>query len=124
MSFLKDLSRFQKTKLILIGTYFIFNLVILIVSFRLSLNNIRFLVDVSKLIPYAKYVASLGMLLFLILVIIHYFEVKKIKNELNKNIQEVHLLKSRLYDLEEKGRMEISENKNIQETGQEAPENK
>ncbi len=110
--------RFQKNKLIFIGIYFLFNLIILIVSFRLSLNNIRFLVDVSKLIPYAKYVAMLGMILFLTLILIHYIELRRTKNELNKSIKEVHVLKSRLYDLEEK------EKKNIQQPESNEPENK
>ena len=102
MAFLQNLNRFQKTKLIFIGLYFIFNLVIMIVSFRLSLNNIKFLVDVSKMIPYAKYVASLGMIFFFGLIIIHYIELRKVKKELNKNVKEVHVLKSRLYDMDEK----------------------
>lgn len=102
MSFLQNLSRFQKTKLSFIGVYFIFNLVIMIVSFRLSLNNIKFLVDASKMIPYAKYVASLGMLLFFGLLLIHYIEMRKVRKELNKNVKEVHELKSKLYDMDEK----------------------
>ncbi len=112
------MSRFQKNKLIFIGIYFLFNLIILIVSFRLSLNNIRFLVDVSKMIPYAKYVALLGMILFFILILIHYIELRRTKTELNKNIKEVHVLKSRLYDLEEKDK------KNIQQPESDPPENK
>jgi len=118
MSFLQNLNRFQKTKLSFIGVYFIFNLVIMIVSFRLSLNNIRFLVDASKMIPYAKYVASLGMLLFFGLLIIHYIEIRKVRKELNKNVKEVHVLKSKLYDMDEKEKTTGEK----EESGQ--PENK
>lgn len=121
MSFFSNQTRFQKTKLIFIGVYFIFNLVILIVSFRLSLDNIRFLVDVSKLIPYAKYIASLGMVLFLGMIIIQYIEVRKVRNELNKNVKEVHLLKSKLYDMDEK---EKKDTKVIPEPDSEEPESK
>ncbi len=118
MSPFQNLSRFQKTKLIFIGIYFLFNLVILIVSFRLSLDNIRFLVDVSKLIPYAKYIASLGMLLFFILLLLQYIEIKGVKKDLKKHMGEVHVLKSKMYDMEEQHK------KSAQETDKNEPENK
>jgi hypothetical protein len=101
MSLFEDLSRFQKSKLIIIGTAFLLNLIFLIFSFQLSLDNLRLLVDFSKFIPYMRYVALFGMILFLGVIITHYLELKPLKKNIEKKDLEIHLLKSRLYDLEE-----------------------
>jgi hypothetical protein len=101
MSWFEDLTRFQKIKLIIISAAFIFNLISVIFAFQLSLNNFSLLVDFSRFIPYMRYVELLGMFLFLGVIIIHYLEIKPLNKDIEKKEMEIHLLKSRLYDLEE-----------------------
>ena len=101
MSLFNNMSRFQKNKLLITGAYFIFNLIFLIFSFQLSLKNWRLLIDYSWFIPYIRYAALLGMILFLGMVIMHYLELTPLKKSVEKKDMELHLLKSRLFDLEE-----------------------
>jgi hypothetical protein len=109
MSLFDNLTRFQKNKLIIIGAAFVFNLISVIFSFQLSLNNLRLLVDFSKFIPYMRYIALLGMILFFGVIIMHYLELKPLKKSVEKKDLEIHLLKSRLYDLEENEKKRIND---------------
>lgn len=104
----QNLDRLQKTKLILIGIYLIYNLLALFISFRMNLDNLRFLVNISKMIPYMRYIALLGFILFVGLIFVQYLELNRVKKELKKNIQEIHVLKSRLYDIEEKEKLKTN----------------
>jgi hypothetical protein len=115
MSLFDNMSRFQKNKLLITVTFFIFNLISVIFAFQLSLNNFRLLVDFSKFIPYMRYVALLGMILFLGLIIMHYLELTPLKKSVEKKDMELHLLKSRLFDLEE------NEKKREKEKNQDQP---
>jgi hypothetical protein len=109
MSFFSELSSFQKTKWIYIGVYFVLNLAVLFISFQLSLDNVRALINLSRMVPYMRYFATAAMLMFLGLLLIHYLEVLSLKRDMAKRDQDMHLLKSKLYDLEKgtQGKEEI-----------------
>jgi hypothetical protein len=94
------LNRFQKLKTIVILIYFILNAFLLILAFQMDINDLKFLVRVARYIPYFRYIASANMLLIIIVISMHYIQLRKLIRRNREAEQEVVNIKSRLFDME------------------------
>ena len=97
---MKNLTLFQKTKLIVIGLIFIYHITSVFISFKIVELDFQIMKKMVKFMPYMRSVTLLGMLLLITLVVLFYWELRRgrMKNlELEKDAQ---YLKSRLYELE------------------------
>jgi hypothetical protein len=97
----QGLRRFGKIRTGIILVYFILNGLLLILSFQMNVDDLKFLVRMARYIPYFRYIASANMLLIIIVLTMYYFELKKLNKRNKAAEQEVINIKSRLYDLEE-----------------------
>ena len=99
--YIRGLSRFQRIKYSVIVVYFILNAFLMILSFQMNIDDLKFLVKMARYIPYFRYIASANILLIIIVLSMYYLEIRKLK-KINKNTaQKVDKIKSRLFDLEE-----------------------
>ena len=99
---MKNLSGYQKAKYIIIASYFVVNLLLLVISFRMNIEDLRFSIKVARYIPYMKYIIFLNIILVVSILIMFYSEIQKIKNNSKANGEELTKIKSKLYDIEEK----------------------
>jgi hypothetical protein len=98
---ISQLSRFQKIKITIILIYFILNAFLLILAFKMNIDDLKFLVRMARYIPYFRYIASANMLLIIMVITMNYMELRKL-NKMHKSAeQEVKHIKSKLYDMEE-----------------------
>ncbi|MBS0000647.1 MAG: hypothetical protein KFF73_16825 [Cyclobacteriaceae bacterium] len=97
----QGLNRFKKVKTGIILVYFILNGLLLILSFQMNVDDLKFLVRMARYIPYFRYIASANMLLIIIVITMNYLELKKLHKRNKAAEREVVNIKSRLYDLEE-----------------------
>ncbi len=114
MSLFSDMNRFQKFKWIYIGTYFVLNLIVLVISYRVS-HNVKVLLNMSQNISKMWYFPLLGILMFLGLILIYYVEIRQLNSTVTKKENEIHLLKSKLYDIEKPAQVSSAEEKKGQQ---------
>ncbi|HLF33685.1 MAG TPA: hypothetical protein VI583_05585 [Cyclobacteriaceae bacterium] len=118
MSLFSDMSRFQKFKWIYIGVYFVLNLIVLIISYRISHNfgkSFDELFDMQAKVPNMWYFPLVGMLMFLGLILIYTIEIRQLKGAVSKKEKDMHLLKSKLYDIEKSAQVSSAEVKKGQQ---------
>jgi DNA integrity scanning protein DisA with diadenylate cyclase activity len=101
MENLQGVNRFKKVKTGIILVYFILNGLLLILSFQMNVDDLKYLVKMARYIPYFRYIASANMLLIIIVITMYYLELKKLHKRNKAAEREVVTIKSRLYDLEE-----------------------
>lgn len=99
---IKNLSGYQKAKYIIIAAYFVVNLILLIISFRMNIDDLRFSIKVARYIPYMKYIIILNIIMIVSILIMFYYEILKIKNNYKTHGEELARIKSKLYDIEER----------------------
>ena len=97
----QGLNGLRKFKTGLIILYFILNGLLLILAFRMNVDDLKFLVRMARYIPYFRYIASANLLLIFIILIMHYYELKKMRKRTKNAEEEVKNIKSKLYDMEE-----------------------
>jgi hypothetical protein len=98
-SYFKNLSASQKTIYSLIILFFIFNLSMLIWSFMIDARDIREMVKMARYISYIKYVVVINMVLFISIITIYYYEIRKMKKDVLESEKEMKSLKADLYDI-------------------------
>ena len=108
------MNRFQKFKWIYIGIYFVLNVIVLIVSYRVS-HNVKVLLNMSQNISKMWYFPLIGILMFLGLLLIYYVEIRQLNGAIEKKEKEMHLLKSKLYDIEKPAQGSSAEEKKGQQ---------
>lgn len=97
---MKNLSPFQRTKLVIIGLFFLYHLAMVFISFKIVDLDFQIMKKMVKFMPYMRTFTLLGMLLLIAILVLYFWEVRKSRlrnNELEKDVQ---YLKSRLYELE------------------------
>ena len=87
-------------KIIVILIYFILNAFLLILAFRMDINDLKFLVKMARYIPYFRYIASINLVMILMVILMHYIEVRNLVKKHKTTEQDLVNVKSRLYDLE------------------------
>jgi hypothetical protein len=98
-SYFKNLSVSQKTIYGLIILFFLFNLSMLIWSFMIDARDIREMVKMARYISYIKYVVVINMVLFISIITIYYYEIRKMKKDVLESEKEMKSLKADLYDI-------------------------
>ena len=61
-------------------------------------HDIREMVKMARYISYIKYVVIINMALFISIITIYYYEIRQLKNEINKAEKEVRSLKADIHD--------------------------
>ena len=77
--YFKNLSGFQKVILSIIILFFIFNLVLLIISLFMDANDLKQMVKMARYISYMKYVVIINMILFSVILSMYYYEIRKLR---------------------------------------------
>lgn len=95
---MKNLSRHQKAKYIMITSFFVANIILLIISFRMNIDDLKFSIRVARYIPYIRYIVLLNILLVVSILTMYYLEANKIKKNHEANQEELARMKSKLYD--------------------------
>jgi uncharacterized membrane protein (UPF0182 family) len=99
---MKNISGYQKAKYIIITAFFVVNFILLIISFRMNIDDLRFSIKIARYIPYMKYIVLLNIILVVSILTMFYSEILKIKNNNKANEEELVRIKSKLYDIEKK----------------------
>lgn len=97
---MKNLSPFQKTKLIIIGVFLLYHFALIFISFKIVDLDFQIMKKMVKFMPYMRTFTLLGMLLLLTILALHYWEIRKSRIRNNGLEKDVQYLKSRLYELE------------------------
>ncbi len=105
----QGLNRFQKIKYAVVVIYFVLNALLLILSFKMNIDDLKFLVKMARYIPYFRYIASANILLITIILSMYYLEIRRLKIINRSSEQKVDKIKSRLYDLEEEKKLYIKQ---------------
>lgn len=97
--YVKSLSGKQKFRYLIILIYFILNLILLLIAFQMNLDDLQRLVKIARYIPYMRYVALANIVLFTVILIMFYVELRNAHTKQRKAEDEVLKIKSKLFDL-------------------------
>jgi len=99
-NFFKNLSGFQKATLSIVVVFFIFNLSLLATSLLMDASDLKQMVKMARYISYMKYVVIINMVLFIAIISLYYYEIRKLRKSFNQQEDLYIKLKSTLYDIQ------------------------
>ena len=109
--YVKGLSGKQKFRYLIIMVYFILNLILLLIAFQMNLDDLQRLVKIARYIPYMRYVALANIVLFTVILIMFYVELRNAHAKQKKAEDEVVKIKSKLFDQTDQKGDEIGKKK-------------